>query len=317
VRTETWQPSLSAVGSLVATQGVFVANETAGQVKDIHFESGQQVQVGDLLLQLDDEVDRAELAGLNAAQKLAELSYERAARLVKDKSVSRSDYDQARAALDSATALVASQQASIRKKAIRAPFTGQLGIRQVDLGQYLAPGAEIVSLQALDPIYVDYSLPERDLGELSVGQVVEVSVQAYPGKTFAGHISAVSPLIAAGTRSVSIRATLENPDQQLRPGMFAEVRTLQPERTGVMTLPERTITYNPYGNAVFVIEEKDGQQIAQRRQIETGIVRDGRIEILKGLKDGEQIVSAGQNKLRNGQAVKIDNSVELGGQAGE
>lgn len=317
VRTETWQPSLLAVGSLVATQGVFVANEIAGQVKEIHFESGQQVQAGDLLVQLDDEVDRAELAGLTATQHLAELSYERAARLVKDKSVSRSDYDQARAALDSATALVASKQASIRKKAIRAPFTGQLGIRQVDLGQYLAPGAEIVSLQALDSIYVDYSLPERNLGELSVGQSVTVSVQAYPGKSFAGRITAISPLIAAGTRSVSIRATLENPEQQLRPGMFAEVKTLQPARAGVMTLPERAITYNPYGNAVFVIEEKEGQQTAQRRQIETGIVRDGRIEILKGLKEGEQVVSAGQNKLRNGQAVKIDNSIELSGQAGE
>jgi len=317
VRRDTWQPSLAAVGSLVASQGVFVANETAGQVKEIHFESGQQVTAGALLLQLDDEVDRAELAGLIAAQRLAELTYERAARLIKDKSVSRSDYDQAKTGLDAANALVASQQAGIRKKAIRAPFAGQLGIRQVDLGQYLAPGSEIVSLQALDPLYADYSLPERELGELSVGQAVEVSVQAYPGKTFAGRISAISPRIETGTRSVRIRATLENPDQQLRPGMFAMVRTLQPERSGVMTLPERAITYNPYGNAVFVIENKDGQLTALRRQVETGLVRDGRIEILSGLVDGEQVVSAGHNKLRNGQAVKIDNSVELNGQVGE
>lgn len=317
VRRETWQPRLTAVGSLVASQGVWVANETAGQVKEIYFESGQQVTTGSLLLQLDDEVDRAELAGLVAAQRLTELTYERAGRLIKDKSVSRSDYDQAKAGLDSASALVASRQASIRKKAIRAPFSGQLGIRQVDVGQYLAPGAQIVSLQALDPLYVDYNLPERDLGAVSVGQAVEVSVQAYPGKTFLGQISAISPRIERETRSLSIRARLENPDQQLRPGMFAEVRTLQPERSGVMTLPERAITYNPYGNAVFVIEAKDGQQIAQRRQIETGSVRDGRIEILNGLTDGEQVVSAGHNKLRNGQPVKIDNSIELSGQAGE
>ncbi len=317
VRTETWQPNLAAAGSLVATQGVFVANEAAGQVNEIHFESGQQVQAGTLLVQLDDEVDRAELAGLKAAQKLAELNFERAARLVKEKSVSRSDYDQARAALDSTAALVASKQATIHKKAIGAPFTGQLGIRQVDLGQYLAPGSEIVSLQALDPIYVDYSLPERNLSVLSVGQAVEVRVQAYPGKTFKGSISAVSPLIAADTRSVSIRATLENPEQLLRPGMFAEVFTLQPQRAGVLTLSERAITYNPYGNSVFVIEDKDGQLTAQRRQVETGIVRDGRIELIKGITEGEQVVSAGHNKLRNGQAVKIDNSVELSGQAGE
>ena len=317
VRRDTWQPSLTAVGSLVASQGVFVANEMAGQVKEINFESGQQVTAGELLLQLDNEVDRADLAGLIAAQRLAELTYERAARLIKDKSVSRSDYDQAKTGLDAANALVASQQAGIRKKAIRAPFAGQLGIRQVDLGQYLAPGSEIVSLQALDPLYADYSLPERDLGQLSIGQSVEVSVQAYPGKTFAGRISAISPRIESDTRSVRIRATLENADQQLRPGMFAMVRTLQPERSGVMTLPERAITYNPYGNAVFVIEDKEGQLTAQRRQVETGLVREGRIEILSGLVDGEQVVSAGHNKLRNGQAVKIDNSIELSGQAGE
>lgn len=316
-RRETWQPRLTAVGSLVASQGVFVANETAGQVKEIHFESGQQVTAGTLLVQLDDEVDRAELSGLVAAQRLAELTYERSGRLIKDKSVSRSEYDQAKAGLDSASALVASRQASIRKKAIRAPFTGQLGIRQVDLGQYLAPGAQIVSLQALDPLFVDYSLPERDLSALSIGQAVEVSVQAYPDKTFMGQISAISPHIETQTRSLSIRATLENPDQLLRPGMFAEVGTLLPARGGVMTLPQRAITFNPYGNAVFVIEDKDGQQLAQRRQIETGSVRDGRIEVLKGLTDGEQVVSAGHNKLRNGQPVKIDNSIELSGQAGE
>ncbi len=317
VQRETWQPNLSAVGSLVATQGVFIANEIAGLVKSIHFESGQQVAAGDLLVQLDDDVDRAELAGLVAAQRLAELTYERAARLVKEKSVSRSDYDQAKAALDGAAALVHSKQASIRKKAIRAPFAGELGIRSVDLGQYLAPGSQIVSLQSLDPIFVDFSLPERDLAQVALGQTVDVAVQAYPEQRFSGVISAVSPRIDAGTRSVKIRATLANTEQRLRPGMFAQVRTMLPARVDVLTLPERAITYNPYGNSVFVIEEKDDQLLVQRRQVETGELRAGRIEILQGLEEGDRVVSAGHNKLRNGQSVQIDNSVELDGKVGE
>jgi len=317
VETESWRPYLSAVGSLTATQGVFVSNEIAGQVRAIHFESGQQVSAGDLLVQLDDEVDRAELAGLVAAQRLGEITFERAARLVKEKSVSRSEYDQARAALDSAASLVASKQAIIRKKAVRAPFTGELGIRQVDLGQYLAPGAEIVSLQSLDPIYADYSLPERYLGDLAVGQAIEVDVQAYPQSHFTGRIDAISPRIAAGTRSIRVRARLENPAKQLRPGMFAEVRTLLPPRSGVLTLPERAISYNPYGNSVFVIEDRDGQLVVQRRQIETGEVRERRVEIRAGLAAGDRVVSAGHNKLRNGQPVVIDNVVELTGEMGE
>lgn len=317
VQRERWQPSLSAVGSLVATQGVFVSNEIAGQVTAIGFESGQAVSAGARLVQLDDEVDRAELDSLMAAQRLAEVQFERASRLVKDTLVSRSDYDEAKATLDSAVALVKSQQARIRKKSIRAPFTGLLGIRQVDIGQYLAPGTAIVSLQSLDPIYAEYSLPERHLGALSVGQPVEITVQAYPGQRFAGRVSAISPRIEAGTRSVRLRATLANTQQRLRPGMFAEVRTLLPQRENVLTLPERAITYNPYGDSVFVIESSNGGLVVRSRQVQTGEVRDGRVEILSGLGDGDQVVSAGQNKLRNGQPVQIDNSVELTGQVSE
>jgi membrane fusion protein (multidrug efflux system) len=280
-------------------------------VKSIHFESGQPVAAGTLLVQLDDEADRADLAKLVAARTLAELNFQRLKILIPGKTVSQSSYDEAKATLDGAVAMVAESRANIAKKAVRAPFTGVLGIRSVDLGQYLAPGSAIVSLQALNPVYADYSLPERYLGKLSVGQPVEVRVQAYPERVFAGTISAVSPRIESATRSVRLRATLDNPDLALKPGMYAEVDTALPAIDKVMTLPERAIAYNPYGNSVFFIEEKDGGLVVQSRQIKTGEVRDGRIEIIEGLKEGDQVVSDGLNKLRNGQAVKIDNSVRL------
>ena len=311
VEQESWQPYLYAVGSLVATQGIFVTNEVAGQVSEIYFESGQRVNQGDLLLQLADTVDRADLEGLLAEGRLAEVQFQRRAKLLRDKSISRSEYDEAKARLDNANAQVASKRALIKKKQIQAPFAGLLGIRQVDLGEYLAPGSKIVPLRALDPIYVDYALPERNFASLSVGQPVEIEVQAYPGQNFKGRIEALNSGIDPGTRSIRVRATLDNPDLSLRPGMFAQVRTIQPERQGVLTLPQTSITYNPYGDSVFVIEENDGKPMVQRRQIETGEVREGRVEIMAGLKLGERVVSAGQVKLRNGQRVRVDESIKL------
>ena len=316
VQLERWQPFLYSVGSVVATQGVFVTTEVPGQVERILFESGHQVAAGDVILQLDDSVDEADLEGLIAQLNLARLQFERARKLLKDRSVSQSEYDQSRAQLDSAEATVASKRAVIAKKKIRAPFSGQLGIREVDVGEYLSPGARIVPLQALDPVYVDYSLPERHFDQLAVGQGARVEVQAYPGRVFEGSISAINPGIDPGTRSVRLRATLDNPEQLLRPGMFAEVRTVLPARDDIRTLPRTAVTYNPYGESVFVIVEQDGQQVVQNRRIRTGEVRAGRVEILDGLQAGEQVVSAGQVKLRNGQAVNIDNSVTLDGKAG-
>jgi len=316
VQRESWQPYLYSVGSVVATQGVFVTTEVPGQVESILFESGQQVAAGDVILQLDDSVDEADLEGLIAQLNLARLQFERARKLLKDRSVSQSEYDQSRAQLDSAEATVASKRAVIAKKKIRAPFGGQLGIREVDVGEYLSPGARIVPLQALDPVYVDYTLPERHFDTLAVGQAVRVEVQAYPGQVFEGSISAINPGIDPGTRSVRLRATLDNPGQLLRPGMFAEVRTVLPARDDILTLPRTAVTYNPYGESVFVIVEQEGQQVVQNRRIRTGEVRAGRVEIVDGLNVGEVVVSAGQVKLRNGQAVTIDNSVTLDGKAG-
>jgi membrane fusion protein (multidrug efflux system) len=311
VQVESWQPYLHAVGSVVATQGVFVTTEVAGQVDEILAESGQTVEAGDVILKLDDSVDQADLQGLIAQRTLAQLQFERARKLLKDKSVSRSEYDESRANLDSAEAAVAAKRAVINKKTIRAPFGGQLGIADLNLGEYLSPGADIVPLQALDPIYVDYTLPERYFGEVTVGQEVKITVQAYPDRGFDGMIKAINPGIDPGTRSLRLRAVLDNPDYALRPGMFTEVRTVLPVRDGILTLPRTAITYNPYGESVFVIQEKGDVQTVQRRPVKTGEVRDGRVEIVKGLQVGEQVVSAGHNKLRNGQAVNIDNSVKL------
>jgi membrane fusion protein (multidrug efflux system) len=310
-RTETWQPYVYAVGSLVATQGIDVSNEIAGHVKAIHFESGQRVERGDLLLELDDSVDQAELAGFIAERRLAQLEFRRIAKLYRKGSISRSEYDQAQAKLQNTQAQVASQRALIAKKAIRAPFAGLLGIRRVDLGQYLAPGSRVVSLQSLDPMYVDYSLPERHLAVLHAGQKVTFRVLTYPKRSFIGEISAIDAGVNETTRNVQVRATLKNEDELLRPGMFAEVQTQLPGQESVLTLPATAITYNPYGDSVFVVENEDGQLLVEPRWVKTGETRDGRVAIEQGLKMDELVVTAGQLKLRKGQPVRIDNSVNL------
>ena len=305
-QTELWQPYLSAVGSLAAVSGIEVTSEVAGQISAIHFESGQTVEAGDLLVQLDDRTDQARLTGLMAEQRLARLRFKRLARLVKDKTASQSDYDEALATLDNATAQVAAQQTLIDKKRIRAPFAGRLGIRRVDLGEYLPPGAPIVPLEALEPIYADFSLPERELAQVAVGQTVKVRVQPFPDQTFTGRITAIEPGVDTGTRSLRLRATLPNRDEKLRPGLFAEVRLVLGRENEVLTIPRTAVTYNPYGDSVFVIIEDKDTLTVQRRQIATAEARGERVAVRSGLRMGERIVSAGQVKLRNGQTVVID-----------
>jgi membrane fusion protein (multidrug efflux system) len=309
VGKEDWQPRLAAVGSLVAIQGIFVTNEVAGQVREIHFESGQTVAKGDLLVQLDDSVDQADLAGLIAQRDLAQIKVRRFGKLLKDRSAAQSDYDEASAQLDSAKAAVAAKEALIAKKRITAPFAGQLGIRLLDLGEYLAPGSRIVPLEALQPIFADYSLPERDLPRVAVGEQVRVKVAAYPDREFEGTISAINPGVDEKTRSVRVRAVLQNRDRLLHPGMFAEVSTLLPAREGLLTLPRTAISFAPYGDTVFLIKEQDGQTLVERRQVTTGQVRGGQVEVLDGLGLGDRVVMGGQNKLRNGEPVIVDNSV--------
>jgi membrane fusion protein (multidrug efflux system) len=329
VEAVSWQPRLRAVGNVQAVQGVLVNNQVAGQVERILFESGDMVRVGQALVQLDTEVDAADLAGLLASLDLAETQLRRNRKLLKDRAVSQADLDEINAQVSQAKAQVQSKQALIDKKTIRAPFDGQLGIRRVNLGQFLAAGSAIAELEALDPVYVDYALPERHLAKLSVGQQVQITVTAYPDRTFDGRILAVSPAVDRETRNVQIRALFENPERLLRPGMFARVETLLPQKDKVLTLPREAVTFNTYGDSVFVIEEQSagdadtaasGQPandaheaaggqgtrlVVQRRQIRTGDVRGDQVEVLDGLSEGERVVSAGQVKLRNGDAVTV------------
>lgn len=306
VKQEQWQSALSAIGSLTAVASVEVSSELAGKVKAIHFDSGQSVKQGQLLLELDASTDLAVLQGLQAEQKLAQLRFERSSQLIEKKFISASDLDLHRAQLDQASAAVNSKRAEIDKKQIRAPFSGELGMRQVDLGRFLEKGAAIVSLQQLDPIYLDFTLPERHVGKLAINQAMDVTVQAYPGRHFQARIQAIDPALQLNTRSLKVRASLDNHDKSLRPGMFAQVEIASGQPAQLLSLPDTAITYNPYGNSVFLIVSTDKGLSVQSRQIETGTSRDGRVEIVSGLNVGDRVVSAGQVKLRNGMAIVID-----------
>ncbi|GAB4114306.1 MAG: multidrug efflux RND transporter periplasmic adaptor subunit MexV [Wenzhouxiangellaceae bacterium] len=306
VTSERWQRSLQAIGSLRAVNGVRVANEIAGVVDAIQFESGQSVEAGDLLLTLDSETDQAALDTLQAEQRLAEQQYQRFADLVKQRAASQADFDEARANLDAAKARVHEQQAILDKKSIRAPFAGVVGLRLVDLGQFLQVGTPIVEIGMLNPIYVDFTIPERDLPLVAVGDLVEVSVAAQPDRAFSGSILALETSVNAESRTMLIRAQLGNPDLILRPGMFANVTAYQSRFDEVLTVPRTAISYNTYGDFVFVIEPgNQGGNVVRRRSVSTGAVRDGRVAIVSGVQEGEQVVAAGLLRLRNEQAVQI------------
>lgn len=305
VEQARWARSLTAVGSVSAVQDVTVTNEVAGQVDSIRFESGARVAAGDVLVTLDASIDSAELAGLEASLKLADLQYARAEKLKRERTMSEAQFDEAAARRAEAAALVRAKQAHLAKKTIRAPIAGTLGIRRIDLGDYLAPGAEIVGLQSLDTVFVDYRLPERALGRLRVGQRIDVRVQAYPDRRFEGAITAIDPAIDIATRMVKLRASLPNPDGLLRPGMFAEVDTREEQVDEVLVVPTTAITYSPYGNSVYLVIEADGGLKVKRQQVETGEVRAGRVAVTQGVAAGDRVVAVGQNRLRNDVSVVI------------
>lgn len=311
VTQENWQPSLQSVGSLMATNGINVSTEVNGIVSEIVFTSGQQVEKGQVLIRLDDAVDEAALDALHAESKLAQVQFNRARDLLKDRVISKSEYDEAEARFDAARARAKQQEAVIKRKIIRAPFSGLAGIRLVNLGEFIEAGNPIVSLQALDPIYVDYTLSERYLSRMKTGQLVNIQLDAIPDRIFTGEISALNPGIDTGTRTLKIRATLENPDKLMRPGMFAKVETITDDAQPVLTLPRTAISFNTYGNFVFVINKNEqGMLMVKRTPIETGEIRNGRVAI-KGLQEGTQVVRTGLVKIRDGMPVTIDNKVEL------
>ncbi|HVC10588.1 MAG TPA: efflux RND transporter periplasmic adaptor subunit [Burkholderiales bacterium] len=311
-----WQPRVEAVGTLRAVRGADLAPEIAGIVTAVRFKSGEEVKAGAPLVDLDSAQEAAQLQALEAAAQLAQANYARDSQQLKVKAVSQAVVDADAANLKAARAQVAQQQALIDKKRIRAPFAGRLGIRAVDLGQYVSPGTKLVTLQSLDPIFVDFSVPQSMLGSIAVGQQVMAKSDAFPGERFDGKVAAIDAKVDTATRNIAVRAQLGNPKHRLLPGMFAtvDVESGVPQRH--LTLPQTSISYNPYGDTVFVVEEQgkgaDGKPrlVAQQRFVTTGATRGDQVAVLSGIKDGETVVSAGQMKLHNGVPVVINNAVQ-------
>ncbi|CAG8867078.1 Multidrug resistance protein MdtA [Pseudomonas fluorescens] len=314
----SWQERLPAVGSLKASQGVELSLETAGTVKALHFESGQQVKAGQLLLELDSGEQTALLGTAQADLGLAKVDYGRGSQLVGSQAISRGEYDRLLAQFQRSQAVVDQLKASLAKKSIRAPFSGTIGIRQVDIGDYLASGTVIATLQDVSSLYVDFNVAEQALPRLSLRQQVQVQVAAYPGQHFPATLSAINPKVEESTRNLLVRATLANPQGKLLPGMFANLQVLLPDPQPQVVVPESAVTYTLYGNSVYVVTRKqaeddkaqqqgDGQPqlVAHRRTVETGERRDGLVVIHKGLKAGEQVVIAGQLKLTQGASIRI------------
>jgi membrane fusion protein (multidrug efflux system) len=314
--TDVWQPQISAVGSLRAVRGVEVANEIAGLVQSVHFKSGDPAAAGQLLVQLNADSDIAQLQTLTAAVELAETVYERNKKQLIAQAVSQASLDADAADLKGKRAQVAQQKALVNKKTIRAPFAGRLGISSVNPGQYLNPGDKIVTLQALDSIYVDFYLPQQELSRVSSGQPVVVATDTYPDKKFNGKISALNPKVDPQTRNVQIEARIANPRHELLPGMYATIKVQAGAAKRYLTIPRTAVTFNPYGEAVYIVEEKgatkDGKPSLVVRQtfVTLGPARGDQVAILKGVKDGERIVTSGQLKLKSGSPIVINNQVQ-------
>jgi len=310
-----WQPNIEAVGSLRAVKGADLSLEVSGVVASISFNSGDDVKQGALLLKLRADDDAAKLVSLQATAELNELTYRRDLKQFKIQAVSQATLDTDAANLKNAKAQVAEQQAVLDKKSLRAPFAGHLGIRAVDLGQYLGAGTTIVTLQALDPIFLDFFVPQQSVDRVKIGQAVTVKVDAFKDRTFPGEISAINSKVDSNSRNVQIRATLKNPDHKLLPGMYATVDIATGAPQNYITLPQTAITYNPYGNTVYVVDSKSAQSggapqlIARQTFVTTGATRGDQVAVLKGVNEGDMIVTAGQIKLHNGSPVLIDNSI--------
>ncbi|WP_069262413.1 efflux RND transporter periplasmic adaptor subunit [Paraburkholderia nodosa] len=313
---QTWQPQLVAVGSLRAVRGVDVTTEVAGLVREIAFNSGQEVKTGQVLVRLNDDSDRAQLASLQAAADLAQTVYKRDKAQFDIQAIARAQLDADAADLKSKRAQVEQQAALVVKKTIRAPFAGRVGITTVNPGQYLNPGDAIVTLQAIDPIYADFFLPQQQLGQLQVGQTIVVDTDAFGNRTFDGKIRSINPRVDSTTRNVQIEATVDNRERKLLPGMYANVKIDAGGAQRYLTLPQTAITYNPYGATVFIVkpgEHKNAQgkvmPVAQQVFVTPGPTRGDQVAILKGIGEGTQVVTSGQLKLKNGTPLVIDNRV--------
>jgi len=312
---ETWPSTLTVIGTAAAIQGVTVGADLPGTIDKIHFESGQWVHQGDILVELDTRQERAQLASLEAQRDLAKINYDRAQELVKSGVISRSDYDNATAQQKATEAQVGDIRAAIARKTIRAPFTGVLGIRQVSLGQYLAAGQAIVSLQSLDPIYVNFGVPQQDTPKVVPGHALRVTNNDLPGMAFSGRIIALDSVIDQQTRNIQVQAILTNKGNKLRPGMFVQVELPLGQPREVVPLPASAINYAPYGDSVFVVADMKDAQGNPYRGVRQQVVkiegsRGDQVAVVSGINPGDEVVSAGAFRLRNGAPVMVNNSVK-------
>ncbi len=311
----SWQAHTQAIGSLRAARGADLAAQIAGVVDQVHIDSGTEVAAGTVLLKLRAYDDPAKLAQLEAAAALAEQTYKRDQEQLAAQAISQAVLDTDVSNLRSARAQVAAQQALIDEKTVKAPFAGRLGIRQVDEGQYLTAGTAVVTLQALDPILIDFYVPQQALAHLKVGQAATATVDTYPGSRFTGEISAVNSKVDLASRNVQVRASFANADRRLLPGMYAKVEIDSGDATNLITLPQTAITYNPYGDTVFIVQQSGVDEhgkpksVAQQRFVKLGATRGDQVAVLSGVAAGDVVVTGGQLKLRNGAGVAVNNSV--------
>ncbi len=315
VERSDWEATRGAIGSLVAERGVTLAAELPGTVRDISFESGSFVRKGTVLVRLDTSTEQAQLESARAEASLARVNLERARTLRRNESNTPADLDAAEARAKQADAAVAALEATISKKTLRAPFDGRISIRQVELGQVVAPGTPVASLQSVSPILAEFWLPQQALADVRVGQRARVRTDAFPGATWDGEITTVNTEVDVATRNVRVRATIPNPDGKLRPGMFANVEILSSEKRPVLMIPATAVMYAPYGDSVFAIEEqkddKTGKQalVARQKFVRLGDRRGDFVAVVSGLDAGERVVSAGAFKLRNGMRVAVNDAV--------
>lgn len=316
VQSDSWVPTLKAVGTLRAAQGSDLSAELSGTVEHIFIDSGQDVTEGTVLLQLNAKEEIARLNALKAQETLAKITLERDEKQIEVKAISQATYDADKAQLDNLSAQVDAQKALLMKKIVVAPFSGRLGIRKVDVGQYINAGEAVVTLQQLNPIFLDFFIPQQKIGHIKVGQKVTLTNDALKSKKIEGKITAINSKVDPATRNVEVRATFTNPDKTLRPGMFATAVITTGKTESHLTLPQTAVTFNPYGNTVFIVNKggktKDGKPklTVKTAFIETGKTRGDQVAILKGLKKGDEVVTAGQLKLRNGSVIAINNSLQ-------
>lgn len=303
VQRERWEIALSAVGSVSSVEGIMIRPEAPGVVKHIAFTPGAAVEEGTILVELDQSVEEANLEQAHADLDLAERTLRRANDLYATRSIPEADLDTARAQLAAAKGRLASLEATLAKKTIRAPFDGKLGIKTISLGQYLNPGDPIVALQSMDPMFIEFSLPQRELGRLAQGLEVRARIDAYPGVLFVGTLTAINPEIDPLTRNVRMQATFENPNGQLSPGMFAEIEVIMPEKREVAIVPASAIIYNPSGNRVYVVNQEGDSMTVRQTIVRLGETKGDFVEITAGLDGGEKIVVDGAFKLREGASV--------------